>query len=447
MSLREGIYDVAVHASRPFLGLAGLASAKAGRAAAGRRTAAARLESWAAAGRQDALPLIWLHGASVGELAGAAPIVRQLREERELQLAVTYSSPSAERAVRTLDPDVSEYAPLDTRRDTERALRAVRPDCLVYAKADVWPGLTASAARVGVAVGLVNATVPEGSSRLRGPARYLLSPSYRRLDAAGAATRADAGRLERLGVPPGRIHVTGDAALDEALDRMADAAGGEARRRLERWCPDGLPVLLAGSTWPPDEEVLLEAAAAIREGGRGLTLVLVPHEPDAGAVDRISEAARRVLGSEPVLWSEGPPRAPGPPASPGGEGEEPPVPVLVVDRVGILAELYPAADLAYVGGGFGEDGLHSVVEPAAAGVPVTFGPVHRRWEAERLLERGAAAEVRRASAARVLLEILDGSDRRSAMGREAREFVREGAGAAGAGAALVARLMDRRADG
>jgi 3-deoxy-D-manno-octulosonic-acid transferase len=390
-------------------------------------TYAGRLEAWAAASRRSDLPLLWIHGASVGELMGAAPVVRSLRTAGTLQLAVTFSSPSAERSAGALDPDVAEFVPLDTLRDTKRALRALRPACLVYAKGDVWPGLTGSAHRAGVPIALVNATVQEGSSRLRGPARSLLSSAYGRLDAVGAATRDDAERLERLGVRPDRIRVTGDAALDEALGRMARAEDGDARRRLRQWRPADVPVLLAGSTWPPDEEVLLEATAALRREGRDVTLVLVPHEPTGAAVDRLRGRAREVLGVGADVWSdvEGP--------SSGG--------VLVVDVVGILAELYPEADLAYVGGGFGEDGLHSVVEPAAAGRPVLFGPVHRRWEARRLLDRGGAESVDGESAARLLGDLLASPDRRSSMGRECRRFVEEGAGAAEAGAELVAELM------
>lgn len=428
MSLRERLYDVAVHTARPLLGVAGLVSPKAGRAAAGRRNAAGSLEAWAATGRRSDLPLLWLHGASVGELTGAAPVVRSLRSAADLQLAVTFSSPSAERSAGVLDPDVAEFVPLDTLRDTGRALRALRPACLIYAKGDVWPGLTTSAHRLGVATALVNATVQEESSRLRGPARSLLSSAYGRLDGVGAATRDDARRLERLGVRPDRIRVTGDAALDEALGRMARAEeDGDVRRRLQRWRPAGVPVLLAGSTWPPDEEVLLEATADLRREGREVALVLVPHEPTGEVVERLAGRVREVLGVRADVWSEL--EEP----SPGG--------VLVVDVVGILAELYPAADLAYVGGGFGDDGLHSVVEPAAAGRPVLFGPVHRRWEARRLLGRGGAEAVDRESAARVLGDLLASPERRSSMGRACRRFVEEGAGAAEAGAALVAELM------
>lgn len=443
MTVRERLYDASVHAARPLLGLAGLVSPKAGRTVAGRRNAASSLAAWARDGRREEIPLVWLHGASAGELAGAGPVVDRLRRFRELQLAVTYSSPSAEGAVERLSPDVAEFVPLDTRRDSRRALRALRPSSLVFAKTDVWPGLSASAEEQGVSMALVNATVDEGSSRLGLRARFLLSPAYGRLDRTGAATRGDAERLTRLGVRADRIRITGDAALDAALDRMEAASESQALRRLARWKPGGLPVLLAGSTWPADEDVLLAAVRSLRDRGQELTLVLVPHEPTAETVRRLTGRCLEVLGRRPRLWTEGGagPEGDGSPAATEG-GDRTAPPPLVVDTTGVLAELYGAADVAYVGGGFGSDGLHSVVEPAAAGVPVTFGPSHARWEAGRLLRRGAAAELDRPTAARILGELLRSPTRRSEMGRAAREFVEEGAGAAEAGARLVDGLLD-----
>ncbi len=442
-------WSLAVEASRPLLPLAGLGSPKRARGVAARRGAVARLEAWAAAGRDPTRPAVWLHGASAGELLGAVPAVERLRERLDLQLVVTWFSPSAEAAVPALSPDGSGALPLDTLRETGRALDAVRPSALVFAKADLWPGLVASASVRGVPLGLVNGTVGPRSSRLHWPAVQLLAGTYARLDLAGAVSEEDAARLRLLGARPGAVVVTGDAAFDRAAARVREARepGSEASRlpaalglegRAE--ATDGrVPVLVGGSTWPRDEALLLSAVAAARAAGRPVALVLVPHEPDRAALERVSEASLRILGVRPRLWSEAGPAADGDPANDAGRALTP----LVIDRVGLLAGLYAFADLAYVGGGLGTDGLHSVVEPAAAGIPVLFGRRHARREAADLLERGGALEVGPSTAAEVLARLLSDGAERARHGAAARSYVEEGRGAAERTADLIERLVER----
>lgn len=432
------VWSLAVEAARPLLPLVALGSPKVARAVACRRGATQRLEAWARESRDPSLPALWLHAASAGEILGAAPALALLRERRPLQLVVTWFSPSGEEAAGALSPDVGECLPLDTLRETGRALDAVRPDALVFAKLDLWPGLVAAAAARSVPLVLVNGTVSPGSSRLRWPARSLLARTYRSLDACGAVSGDDAARLRVLGVRPETIEIIGDGAFDRAAARI-DAArrpGSEASRLPEKLGTGGgaagprLPVLLGGSTWPADEELLLAAAAACRAAGHPVALALAPHEPGPAAIARIEAASLRHLGRRPRLWSE-----------PGGERAAGPGP-LVIDRMGLLAGLYAYADVAWVGGGLGRDGLHSVIEPAAAGIPVLFGPRHDRREAADLLERGGALEAADARAAAALLErLLADPGERERRGAAARAYVEKGGGAALRTADLVERLL------
>lgn len=408
-----------------------------------RRGAADRLARWARAERASDRPLLWLHGASAGELIGAVPAVAELRERRPLQLVVTHFSPSGEHALPWLDPDVADVPPLDAPGETARALRAVEPDALVFAKLDVWPWLTRSARKLGVPLGLVNGTVRPESSRLRWPVRRFLRPAYGRLDRVGASSTADVDRLARLGVPRERITVTGDAGFDWALWR-ADRAVRDPESpatRLAAACPDGIPVLVAGSTWPPDEDLLLQATARLARRGRSASLVLVPHEPSTKAVERIRRRARETWGRDPVLWSRMAEGGTGASAArtKGVAGEEPAL--VVVDVMGALAELYAAGDVAWVGGGLGGDGLHSVVEPAAAGVPVLFGERGGRREGDELAARGGGRALTPDQAEEALDELLAAPDRREEMGDAAQAYVRSEAGAARASAELIGGLL------
>lgn len=434
----ERLWSLLVSASRPLLPLAGLVSDKAARGVAERRRAAGRLEAWAETGRDPDRPLLWIHGASAGELLSAVPAVEALRARRDLQLVVTHFSPSGAAAVPALEPEASAPLPLDTLGQTGRVLDALRPAALVFSKLDVWPVLTAAAASRAVPIGLVNGTVRPGSSRLGRTSRRLLRHAYGRIARAGAVTEADADRLRALGVREDALLVTGDAAFDRAAARAAQARRpGSAARRLREALPEGLPVLLGGSTWGADEALLLEVAAALEADGRPAALVLVPHEPDRAALERITAAGRRLGGRAPVRWSE---------LEAGRASLAAPRPApLVVDAVGLLAELYAAADVAYVGGGMGRGGLHSVIEPAAAGVPVTFGPRHARREADDLLDRGGALEVEAGTAARVLGRLLADEKERGRRGRAAGAYVEEGRGASGRTADLLEELLDEGA--
>jgi 3-deoxy-D-manno-octulosonic-acid transferase len=443
VSLLENLYNVAVNALRPLLPAFGAASPKVSAAVEGRRAAAAEIARWAERERDPFRPLLWLHGASAGELAGAIPIVDRVRVARPgLQLLVSYSSPSAEAVLDELAPDYAGFPPLETMAACREAVEMSRPDALVFAKLDAWPALTRAAAEAGVPLGMINATVRPSSSRLKGPGRQLLVPSYGRLDGVGAVSADEIERLRLLGTREEAIRVTGDASFERALDRVDRARenASSVGSRLPAKRP-GQVRLCAGSTWPEDERVLLEAAAALNRVGAGgpmgstLELVLVPHEPDTAAIRRIRELCLEHLNVEPGLWSA----SAGPAAS--ASDEPAPAAPLIVDAVGFLAELYLECDMAWVGGGIGGEGLHSVVEPAAAGLPVAFGAVHDRWEAREMVRRGVAAEAEPGQVSEVVGGLLADPERRADMGAAARAYVEAGRGATEANAGLVLELL------
>lgn len=406
----------------------------------GRAGALERLTAWSAAARDSSRPLLWMHAPSVGEGHQAQIVLQRLRTSHpEWQIAYTYFSPSAESLARRQPADVADYLPWDQGRDVEAVLEALRPTALVFSKLDLWPELTTRASARGVAIGIIAATVSPVSGRLRWPARAVLRPGYAAVDAAGAISREDAERLVLLGVAPSRIEVTGDPRYDSAVDRLRRNPAGDVLGPLVQ----GAAVMVAGSTWEADEDVLLPAFRAVRAARPEARLVLVPHEPTSEHLARLEAQAVALELPTPVRLSE-------------ADG---PAPFLVVDRVGVLAGLYAGAAIAYVGGGYGTAGLHSVVEPAACAVPVVFGP---RWGGNRdaglLLSRRAAivvstdfpdwldldAGATHAGAnplAAIWLGLLRNPGHAAAAGKRGRESVEAGLGAAARSAGLVERLM------
>jgi 3-deoxy-D-manno-octulosonic-acid transferase len=409
----------------------GLLDRKVGDGHRRRRGAADRVAAWAARHRAPGRPLAWFHAASVGEGLQAESVLLELRRlVPACQIVYTHFSPSAEPLARRLAVDAADYLPYDLPEAAERLLEALAPDLLVFAKLDLWPELATRAAHRGTTVALVAATVSEGSGRLRWPARALLHPGYAAVAAAAAIAEADAARLASLGVASDRVRVFGDPRFDSAAARVAAVPPDEPLLRFGR----GAPTLVAGSTWPADETVLLDAFARLRSRRPEARLILVPHEPTEAHLEALDRRAAGAGLPAPVRLGAA-----------GG-----PAPLLVVDRVGVLAALYGAGTMAYVGGGFGRAGLHSVLEPAAWGVPVTFGP---RWRNSRdaalLLEAGAAHVVDGGGAAGARLmerweRWIDDDAGRATEGVRAREVVARGLGAARRSAEMLAELISSR---
>ena len=330
-------------------------------------------------------PLLWLHSSSAGEYEQARPIAALWSEQRPgWHILHTFTSPSGYDYARRLgEAQRIEYLPEDTPGTSGRVLDALRPGALIFVKWDVWPNLVVQAHARRIPVVLVDATLREASSRSRWPARALYRELYGRMSLISAVSERDAERFRRVVPEHPRIVVDGDTRFDQVMRRRQEA------KRVA--LPDALArrpevfTFIAGSTWEPDEARVLPAFAAVagQSQGRRLRLLLVPHEPSPArlaAIEapcaRLGVASVRLSGLErPAVGNEAVPN------------------VVLVDRVGVLAEMYGRADVAYVGGAFGA-GVHNVMEPAIMGLPSFFGPgYHNSPEAEALVEVGGATVI------------------------------------------------------
>ncbi|HET6762981.1 MAG TPA: glycosyltransferase N-terminal domain-containing protein, partial [Longimicrobiaceae bacterium] len=263
MSLPESLYTAALHAARPLLPLLARGEGKLARGVRGRAGVLARMEAWAREHRDPARPLVWFHAPSVGEGLQARAVVQAFRAHRpDAQVAYTYFSPSAEDFARTVPADFADYLPLDVPRQIGRALDVLRPTVFAFSKTDVWPNLTREAAARGIRLAMLSGTLPASSSRLRGPARALLAAAYGRLDRVAAISAEDAARYQVLGVPADRCSVMGDARFDQVCARAA--AVDRESPLLKPLAGFAGTTLVAGSTWPADEERLLPAFRAVQ---------------------------------------------------------------------------------------------------------------------------------------------------------------------------------------
>jgi len=358
-------------------------------------------------------PRVWVHAASAGELEQARPLLAEIRR-REPGAAILLSLASVSArgpSARVEEADSVFPLPPDTPRAMGRLMDRLRPDRVLVVKWDLWPNLLLEAERRGIPVFLLGAVLSPGSGRARPPARWLYAPLHRRLAGLSAVSDEDAAAFAELGLSSDRLSVDGDSRYDQVAARR-DECRDHALRNFEATRRGRL---VAGSTWPPEEDALLEAFARLRrEHSPGL--VLVPHELGEDRLRGIEAAAAR-RGLDCGRLSAG--------AAPEAGR------VLLADVKGQLAELYRAGDLALVGGGFGA-GVHSVLEPAAHGLPVLMGPrVERAVEARRLVESGGAWIFSNAAELEALWRRwLEDAVFREYAARAAREAVESGRGAA-----------------
>ncbi|HST07235.1 MAG TPA: glycosyltransferase N-terminal domain-containing protein [Gemmatimonadaceae bacterium] len=397
---------------------------KLARGLSGRRGLIQRYRRWGAA-RDVSRPLVWIHAPSVGEGLQALPVIELLRMRRaDVEIAYTFYSPSAEQFARSLAADFADYLPFDTFGHARAIVDALRPAALVFSKLDIWPALTETAAASGVPVGVISATLPESSGR-RGPfARALLGDAYQAIDLAGAIDQSDAERLREQGVRADRVRVTGDTRFDQVSARARRPALAIVDRlRSAR------PTLVAGSTWPSDEEHLLPAWLRIREKIPDARIIIAPHETTTAHLRSVESWAASSALSLARIDSH----------------EATSADIVLVDRYGILGDLYALADVAYVGGGFHAAGIHSVLEPAAFGSPVLFGPRHERSrEAARLIQADGGAAIKGAADLTIRLgDWLGSPASRELAGTNARNMVLSGVGAAERSFELITALLLR----
>lgn len=361
---------------------------------------------------------LWIHTASVGEFLQGVPLIDAVRAELGAgapPVAVTHFSPSGIAFARKRPcADLHDYLPLDTPRAMDRVVAAWRPRMLVFVKFDVWPNLTVAAQRAGVPVFLMAGSLGPGSARLRWPGRALYRDVFDRFTHLGVSTAEDRRRFVdelRVTVP---VSVTGDTRVEQVIVRYEQSRGGAVSERLAAL---GGRLLVLGSTWPPDEQLWLAVLGDLCARFADLRVVLCPHEPRP---ERLADLEARcgALGLASCRLS----------ALLAGRGET--ARVILVDSVGVLAEIYRAGSVAYVGGSF-TTGVHNTMEPAVAALPVLFGPrIQNAEEAGELVRRGAGFVTARPGDALARASDLFGDpDRCRRTGEAARQVVLDQRGA------------------
>ncbi len=374
-------------------------------------------------------PRVWMHGASAGDVLALIPTVRALRALRpEIRVVITTTTNTGRAMANKFRDELASvlYQPYDIPGAVLRGLRRLRPDVLVLEYTELWPQLITQAERRGVAVVLHNGRF--SSERLY-RYRWLFRiagqlPAKLRLALMRDEIGAEAARA--LGAPPERVRVTGNTKFDN----LPKEPGTEALRSLREslgLSEDAL-VWVAGSTHEGEEETLFEIYGRLQKDCPKLRLVLAPRYVDRA--DRLEAQCRR-MGLSVSRRSRGG----------GGEG------VVLLDTIGELATAYALGDVVFVGGSFIERGGQNILEPAAHGKPVLFGPHMENFadSVTLLLGRGGIQVSNPEQLERVLADLLQRPEHREELGTMARELVQRQSGAAERNAHAIAALLPAQA--
>ncbi len=368
---------------------------------------------------------LWVHALSVGELLSSLPLLESLKPQlgkRPLVLSVsTFTARQlAETKVRSLVDQII-YFPFDTALARSRCLRRIRPALVVLVETDIWPGFQWMLQQRGVRSLLVNGRLSPATMKACRRLAWLYRPALNSFACIHPQSPGEARRYRDIGVRADHLGHTGNLKFDA---RPRDVAPEEARELRSRYGFVATePLLIAGSTHPGEEEAVLAAYVNLRARHPRLQLIVVPRHPHRS--DAVA-ALFRDVGLQARLYSESPPVAP--------------QQVLVVDALGVLASLYAAADIAFVGGSLVKKGGQNPIEPAAVGCPVLFGPDMSDFPdiAQGLLDAGAAQIVGGSEQLEQRCETLLCSDeQRRRMGECGKSWAR---GQAGANAAICSEI-------
>jgi 3-deoxy-D-manno-octulosonic-acid transferase len=354
---------------------------------------------------------VWFHASSLGEFEQAKPIIAELKRRHPgIGVVVTFFSPSGYEHSRKYPlADIISYLPFDTRSNVTRFLDLTQPDVAVIIRYDIWPNFIWELQNRNIPILIANATMRHNTKRrfIRGFHHHV----YNAVNNILTVSHNDADAFGIFHLTKPTIEAIGDTRYDQVNIRSAEA---RKRHIIAPNVLQGKSVLVAGSSWPEDEAVLIPTFLKLSKDVANLLAIIVPHEP---TLDHLEELEAELQGKARYIRFS---------ALNDYDGEQ----VIIVDSIGILLTLYTYAHVAYIGGSFKQN-VHNVLEAAVYGIPVVFGPRHKNsQEAVTLIERGGAFVVYDAETLYATLHSLFHDETlRKRAGDAANSFVRQNIGA------------------
>ena len=355
---------------------------------------------------------IWFHSSSLGEFEQAKPIIEHLKKEGGVNIFVTFFSPSGyENSVKYPHADAVAYLPVDAPSIAKSFISIVQPSIALFMRYDIWPNFILALKQQKVPSFLVDATMRGNSPRLNPLLRGFHHSLYSAFGYILTISEEDMNNFLKFRLDRQRVLKSGDTRFDRVYERALIA---RERRLIREGLLDGKKVIVAGSIWEEDEEVLLPTVKKLLGFYKDVVVILVPHEPTLLHLEKLEN---EFAGIEPTIRFS---------FLNSYNNER----VILVDSIGILMTLYFYADIAFVGGSF-KSNVHNTLEAAVYGIPVVFGPkTGNSQEAGQLADSGGGFIVRtKKEMYRVMRTLLTDDQARKEAGDKSRDFVMKNTGA------------------
>ncbi len=350
--------------------------------------------------------IVWLHVASLGEFEQGRPIIEEIRRSHpEYKILLTFFSPSGyEIRKNYAGADYIFYLPIDTRRNVRQFLDIAHPEVAIFVKYEFWLNMLTELRRRRIRTFVVSSIFRRNSVFFRfygGPWRDALET----FEVLFVQNEESKRLLAELGFD--NVTIAGDTRFD----RVAEIARSAKRVELIERFKGDQKLFIAGSTWGPDEELLIP----LMNENPTLKFIIAPHEMDEGRIAHLMEATK----GGAVRYTQCT-----------AESDLKEKQLLILDTVGILASAYGSASWGYIGGGFGV-GIHNTLEAATFGLPIAFGPKYQKFkEACDLLSLGAARSVKSYEELKEwFIPLRDDEQQLAATSRLARDYTHSHQGA------------------
>ena len=345
---------------------------------------------------------VLFHAASLGEFEQGRPVIEQLKKQQpDTKIILTFFSPSGYEIRKNYAlADIVSYLPLDTASSAKRFVEMLNPSKAIFIKYEFWPNYLQALKAAEIPVYSISAIFRPGQIFFRWYGQW-----YKKLlqgiDHIFVQDKASLDLLKTNGIE--NVTVAGDTRFDRVADLAAQAKNIPL---VEAFVKDADKVIVAGSSWPKDEELLVRYLQLHPD----VKMILVPHEIHAAHITGIS----KLLDGNFVRYTEA------------TETNVQTTNCLVVDTIGLLSSIYRYGHVAYIGGGFGV-GIHNTLEAAVWNVPVVFGPMYEKFrEARDLIAIGGAFSI---PDYETLEEKLDALLKDEKAGVIAGEYVKQNTGA------------------
>ncbi len=394
-----------------FIRFAGLFNAKVASGIKGRKRLFEELILNAAATNKSK-KLIWFHSSSLGEFEQAKPIIKNLKNDKNINILVTFFSPSGyENSKKYPYADLISYIPFDTYSNAVRFIRIAHPDLAVMMRYDIWPNHVWAMKKFNIPCFIVDGTMKKNSSRKWPVIKSFHKRLYGDITRILAVSDEDVSGFGAFGCKGEQVKAVGDTRFDRVYQRSRTAS---ERNLIKSDILKNKKVLVAGSTWEADEDIILPAFLKMSEYDSNVILIIAPHEPTVLHLEKLENDFAGKL--ETIRFS----------FLNNYKDER----VIIIDSIGILLTLYTYATVAYVGGSF-KQGIHNVLEAAVYGIPVLFGPkIENSQESRQLMERGGGMMIKtKQEAYRKLRSLFLDDQLRKSKGKISFDYVHENLGA------------------